>query len=129
MSDIASAGIARGAPGYGTTCRKDVPGRVDVPVVPGAAGRARPVPRGQGQLGEQAPARRAGLRARVPAVDHDQVAPVPPALVVELAAELAPPAVGDRAGQQIAVDGEYTGVRPGRVLRSGTDTDTPTLKM
>jgi N-acyl-D-aspartate/D-glutamate deacylase len=33
------------------------------------------------------------------------------------------------AGQQIAIDGEYTGVRPGRVLRSGTDTDTPTLEM
>jgi N-acyl-D-aspartate/D-glutamate deacylase len=33
------------------------------------------------------------------------------------------------AGQQIAIDGEYTGVRPGRVLRSGTDTRTPTLEM
>ena len=33
------------------------------------------------------------------------------------------------AGQQIAVDGEYTGVRPGRVLRSGADTATPTLEM
>jgi hypothetical protein len=40
MSDIASAGIAGGTPGYGTTCRKDVLGRVEVPVVPGAAGRA-----------------------------------------------------------------------------------------
>ena len=44
MSDIASAGIARGTPGYGTTCRKDVLGRIEVPVVPGAAARARPVP-------------------------------------------------------------------------------------
>ena len=33
------------------------------------------------------------------------------------------------AGQQIAVDGEYTGVRPGRVLRSGADTATPTLEL
>jgi Enoyl-(Acyl carrier protein) reductase len=32
------------------------------------------------------------------------------------------------AGQQIAVDGEYTGVRPGRVLRSWNDTDTPTVE-
>ena len=48
MSDISSAGIARGSPGYGKTCRKDVLCRVDVPVVPGAAGRAGPVPGTQG---------------------------------------------------------------------------------
>ena len=45
MSYVSSAGIARGAPGYGKTCRKDVLGGVDVPVVPGAAGRASPLPR------------------------------------------------------------------------------------
>src|SRR5271165_7609002 len=104
MSDVASAGIARGAPGYGTTCRKDVLGRVDVPVVPGAAGRARPVPRGQAQLGEQVPAGRAGPGTGVPAVNHDQLAPVPLALVRELAAELAPPAVADSAGQPAVAD-------------------------
>ena len=37
MPDASSAGIARGAPGYGTTCRKDVLRGVDVPVMPGAA--------------------------------------------------------------------------------------------
>src|SRR5215471_16466385 len=98
MSDASSAGIARGTPGYGKTCRQDVLGRVDVPVMPGAAGRARPAPGGQAQLREQVPARAAGLRRRVPAADHDQAAAVPFAFVGELAAELAPAAVGDGAG-------------------------------
>ena len=55
MSDASSAGIARGAPGCGKTCRNDVRGRVDVPVVPGAAGRARPAAGGKAQPGEQWP--------------------------------------------------------------------------
>jgi hypothetical protein len=38
VSHISSAGIALDCAGYGTTCRKDVLRRVDVPVVPGAAG-------------------------------------------------------------------------------------------
>src|SRR5262249_47216445 len=80
---------------YGKTCRKDVLGRVDVPVVPGAAGWARPVPGGKGKLCEQVPARRTGLRTRVPAAGNDQLAAVPLALVSELAAEFAPPAVRD----------------------------------
>ena len=42
MSDISSAGITRGTPGYGKTCRKDVLGGVEVPVMPGAAAGARP---------------------------------------------------------------------------------------
>ena len=61
MSDISSAGITRDIPGCGKTSGKDVLRRVDVPVVPGAAGRARPVPRRKAQLREQVPARRAGL--------------------------------------------------------------------
>ncbi len=99
MSDASSAGIARGIRGYGTTCRKDVLRGVDIPVLPGAAGRARPLPGGQTQLGEQAPARRARLRAGIGAVDHDQLAAVPLALERQLAAELTPAAVRDRAGQ------------------------------
>ena len=47
MSYISSAGITRGTPGYGKTCRKDVLGGVDVPVMPGAAAGARPVPGGR----------------------------------------------------------------------------------
>ena len=39
MSDISSAGIAPKIRDYGKTCRKDVLGGVDVPVVPGAAVR------------------------------------------------------------------------------------------
>ena len=99
MSHISSAGIARGAPGYGKTCRQDILRRVHIPVVPGAAGRARPVPDGQTQFREQVPARRAGLRTRIPAVDYNQFAPVAFALVLKLAAELAPAAGADRAGQ------------------------------
>ena len=95
MSYASSAGIARTVPGYGTTCRKDVLRRVEVPVVPGAAGRAGPAPRREAQPGDQVPARRARLRAGMPAVDHDQAPPVAFALVGELAAELAPAAVRD----------------------------------
>ena len=104
MSYVSSAGIARGAPGYGTTCRKDVIGGVDVPVVPGAAGRASPLAGGQAEVCEPVPARRAGLGRGVPAVDHDQVATVPLALVVKLPAELAPPAIRDRPGQVSVAD-------------------------
>ena len=104
MSDASSAGIARAAPGCGKTCRKDVSGRVDVPVVPGAAGRARPASSGQAQRGEQVPARRAGLRAGVPAVDDNQLTPVPLAFAGELAAELAPAAVRDDPGETPVLD-------------------------
>jgi len=72
VSDISSTGIdARGA--CRKTYGKDVLRRVDVPVMPGAAGRALPRPGVQAQRREQMPARRAGLAGRVPAVDHDQV--------------------------------------------------------
>src|SRR6185503_6732665 len=104
MSYASSAGTARGAPGYGTTCRQDVLGGVEIPVMPGAAGRACPVPGVQLQLREQVPARRAGLGRRVPAVDDYQSAAVPLALVRQLAAELTPAAVRDRAGQMSAAD-------------------------
>jgi hypothetical protein len=99
MSDLSSAGIARGAAGYGTTCRNDVLRGVDVPVVPGAARRASPLPDGQAQLRQPVPARRACLAGGVPAADHDQLATVPGALVHQLAAELARPAVRDCAGE------------------------------
>src|SRR6185437_3243868 len=99
MSDISSAGIARMTPGYRLTGGKDVLRGVDVPVVPGAAGRARPVPRRKGEFFEQVPARRAGLGRRVPAVDHYQGAPVPLALVLKLAAELSEPGVENGLAQ------------------------------
>ena len=69
MSNISSTGIAGVAPGYGKTCRQDVLCRVDVPVVPGAAGGALPRPGVQAEVGEQVPARRAGLAGGVPAAD------------------------------------------------------------
>src|SRR5947207_15295884 len=89
MSYASSAGSHR------LTSGQDVLRGVDVPVMPGAARGARPVPRGQPQFREQGPARRAGLGTRVPAVDHDQAAPGALALAAELAAELAPAAVRD----------------------------------
>ena len=98
-SDISSAGIAGVAPGYGKTCRKNVLRRVDVPVVPGAAGRALPRPGAQAEFGEQMPARRARLAGGVPAVDHDQAPPVLGCLVFQLAAELAPSRVESRPVQ------------------------------
>ena len=98
MSDASSAGSHR------LTSGQDVLRRVDVPVVPGAAGRARPLPGAQAQLREQVPARRAGLARRVPPADHDQFPAVPLALVLKLAAELAPAAVADGAGQMPVAD-------------------------
>src|SRR5690349_24643043 len=93
MSYVTSAGR------HGKTCRQDVLRGVEVPVVPGTAERALPRPGAEGQLREQVPARRARLRAGVPAVDHDQAPTVPLTLVLQLAPELAPAAVADRAGQ------------------------------
>ncbi len=94
MSDISSAGS------NGKTCRQDVLRGVDVPVVPGAAGRADPCPGAEGEFREQVPAGGAGLAARVAPVDHDQAPPGPGCLVLELAAELTPAAVRDRLGER-----------------------------
>jgi hypothetical protein len=104
VSDISSAGMAGATPGYGKTCRQDVLRGVDVPVVPGAAGRARPVPPVQAQRSEDMPARRACLRRRVPPVDHDQVPPVPGRLVLEHGPEGSPPAVRDRLRHPAVAD-------------------------
>src|SRR5690349_10649186 len=90
--------------GYGTTCRQDVLRGVDVPVMPGAAGRALPCPSAEAQFGKQVPARGAGLRAGVPPVDHDQAPPSPARLVLEHGPEGAPPAVRDRLRQPAVMD-------------------------
>jgi hypothetical protein len=104
VSDVSSAGIARAAPGYGKTCRKDVRRGVDVPVVPGAARRARPVPRRKRELREQVPARRAAPGRRIEAVDHDHVPPGPLRLVLDHAAEGTPAAVRDALRQGVVAD-------------------------
>src|ERR1700728_2931151 len=98
VADISSAGCHR------LTSGQDVLRGVDVPVVPGAAGRALPRPGGKAQFGEQVPARRAGLGRGVPAVDDDELPTVAVAFVFELAAELAPAAVGDHPGQVPVAD-------------------------
>ena len=87
---ISSTGISTVSGAYGKTCRTDVLGRVEVPVVPGTAGRARPVPRFQAQGAEQIPARAARLRAGIPAVNYDQPAPVFGCLVLQRAGGPAP---------------------------------------
>ena len=98
MSYASSAGSHR------LTSGQDVLRRVEIPVMAGTARRAGPLPGAQAQLLEPVPARRTGLGRGVPPVDHDQVPAVPLALVGELAAELAPPAVTDRAGQPPVAD-------------------------
>jgi hypothetical protein len=62
MADISSAGSHR------STSGQNVLRGVEVPVVPGAAGRASPSPNGKAQVGQQVPAPRAGLSGGVPAV-------------------------------------------------------------
>ena len=88
----------------GKTCRQDVLRGVDVPVVPGAAGRALPRPGLEREFREQVPARRAGLGRRVPAVDHDHVPPRPGRLVLQHPPESTPPAVGDGLGERMVAD-------------------------
>jgi hypothetical protein len=98
MSDASSAGS------HGKTCRQDVLGRVDIPVVPGAAGRARPMRDRKHEFCKLVPARRASLTRWIPAVDDDELPSVPLALVVQLATELGPAAVRDGAGQPSVAD-------------------------
>lgn len=98
-SDISSVGLAGRLPGCDSTSRKNVLGRVEVPVVPGAAGRASPCPGRQVEPVEQVPAVRAGLRGRVPAVDHSEGASGAFGLVFEHAPKLAPCRVTDRFGE------------------------------
>ena len=89
MSDASSAGS------HGKTCRQDVLDRVDIPVVPGAAGRARPMPDRKHEFRKPVPTRRTCLARWKPAVDDDELPSVPLALVFQLATELGPAAVRD----------------------------------
>jgi len=98
MSDASSAGS------HGKTCRQDVLGRIDIPVVPGTTGGARPVADRKLELREYMPARRASLARRKPAVNDDELPSVPLTLVRQLAAELGPTAVRDGAGQLSVTD-------------------------
>src|SRR6185312_6527405 len=98
MSDASSAGS------HGKTCRQDVLGRIDIPVVPGTTGGARPVADRKLELHEHMPARRASLARRKPAVNDDELPSVPLTLVRQLAAELGPTAVRDGAGQLSVTD-------------------------
>ena len=92
----------------GKTCRQDVLGGVVVPVVPGAAGRAHPGAGAQAQGGEQVPARRAGFRGPIPAVNDDQAPTCPLGLISQQAPEGAPAAVADRLGKPpVAGHGSY----------------------
>src|SRR6266568_557786 len=96
--------MAGAAPGYGKTCRQDVLRGVVVPVVPGAAGRARPVPRIQAQVDQEMPARRARPGRGVPPAGRDHAPPVSGGLVLDHGPEGAPPAVTDRLSQRAVAD-------------------------
>ena len=98
MADISSAGSDR------LTSGQHVRGGVNVPVVPGAAGRALPRPGGKAQFRKQVPARRAGFGQWVPAVDDHQAAAVARSFVLQLPPELTPAAVRDHAGQVPVAD-------------------------
>ncbi len=77
---------------------------VDVPVVARIAAGARPFADVQRQHTELVPATGARLARREPAADHDQVAAVPLALVLQHAAQVRPGRVGYGAGQGMAAD-------------------------
>src|SRR5438270_2135349 len=98
MAYISSAGR------NGKTCRQDVLRGVDVPVVPGAAGRALPRPGLEREVREQVPARRARLGTGVPAAGHDQVPPGCGRLVLDHAAEATPAAVRDGLSERPVAD-------------------------
>lgn len=97
-SHLSSAGIARIAAGYGSTSRKDVLGRVHVPVMPGAAGGTPPRPHRKAKRGSLVPALIADLAGRVPAVDRHQAPSSTRTLVLELTTELTPGSIRDRTG-------------------------------
>ena len=64
----------------------------------------RPLPHVQRHPVADGPARRTHLRRREPAVDHDQVAAVPLALVLHHGPQLPPARVGDGAGQAVVAE-------------------------
>lgn len=86
---------------HDSTSRQYVLGRVNVPIVPGATTRTRPVPGGKGQLREQVPADRACFRTGVPPIDDNEGATGTLTLVFKLPAELAPSSVTDHAGEAL----------------------------
>ena len=125
-SDISSTDIAGVAPGYGSTSRKDVLGRVDVPVVPGTASGARPLTCPERQRGEQVPASAARFAGGVPAVDDDHYPAGALCLVLNHGAEFAPAALADGLGESTIAnhathievfDGDS--VEPAHQLRGG----------
>jgi len=75
---------------------QDVLSGVQVPVVQGAAGGARPVPCSQGKLRKEVSAVGAQFRRREEPVNDHQGPPIPGGLVLQLPAELAPPGITDR---------------------------------
>ncbi|MCP2242573.1 hypothetical protein LX86_001294 [Lentzea aerocolonigenes] len=94
-SDVSSAGIARVVSDCGSTNRKNVLGRVQIPIMPGAATWTRPATDGQWELGQPVPAARTGLARRVPTIDHDKSTAGASAFVLQLTTELTPAAVMD----------------------------------
>src|SRR5215472_4478559 len=89
--------------GIGTvsgTCRQpggqDVLRGVDIPIMPGAAGGARPVARPEAEDGEQVAACRARLGCGIPAVHDGDRTAAAPGLVLQHGPELRPAGAGNR---------------------------------
>ena len=95
MSDVTSTGISTVTSTYGKTCRKDVLCRINVPVVPGATVRARPVPRAETQFSKQMPTRTARFTRRIPAINNDQAPSSFSCLVFKHLPESTPAAIRD----------------------------------
>ena len=126
-SDISSAGIARVTSGCDSTSRKDVLRRVQVPAVPGATTRTRPVPGSELEFGEHMSARRTRLAGRVPAINHHERAARSGALVRQLPSELAPTRIGDGSGERPVAGSGNLGLRQTAVVASTLATSKSTL--
>jgi hypothetical protein len=99
MRPYASSAGKHGQPG-----RSDVDGRVDVPIMSGAAISTLPVAHRKGHLYRWVRACRACFARRVPPIDYDQLTPVPCALVLQHRPHFSPTCIGDRAGQAMIAD-------------------------
>ena len=85
----------------GLSSPENIYGCVHVPVMLRLARSAAPFAHIQGHRLDHATATRAAFAGRIESVDSDQPSPVPSALVLQLAGELAPTGITDSSGQRV----------------------------
>jgi hypothetical protein len=90
---------------------KDILGGVDVPVMPDAAFRARPLAHVQGQGLKHMATRMTAFGTGIPAVNLDQGSSVPFRFVFQLAHQLAPTHIAYRFGEHVIADQVLDGQR------------------